>query len=389
MATQFLSMKEACARLGKTEDEVKALVRDGKLREFRDRGQLFFKADDVDRIGGGGTGAPLTPAKPGDSVAGGSKAGGSALGGSTFGDLALSDSPIGASHAGSPAVPKAKSADSAAGGLDLGGSSVGLSPSGSGELKLEALSDEKGKPEKPDVGLSGSDMLTLDEMEDLGKSGSRAGSKEDTVISSVGISVFDDDEIQIDVDPLAKTQVSPSVEDQISLEGVGSGSGLLDLTRESDDTSLGAELLDEIYPGEEESTVQEDMPTEVVPGMGLPAGAAPGPAYATAAVAAQPWMMAAAPVAPDPTANGFIGVMIVGVLMLGLTGTVLAAAVQGIAPAFLSMLYSQWIIMTAGAVGLSGVILAVGWLLGKQSQGKKPQPAAKAAAPTPAEGKKD
>ena len=30
---------------------------------------------------------------------------------------------------------------------------------------------------------------------------------------------------------------------------MGSGSGLLDLTRESDDTSLGAELLDEIAPG--------------------------------------------------------------------------------------------------------------------------------------------
>src|SRR5205085_11207552 len=37
--------------------------------------------------------------------------------------------------------------------------------------------------------------------------------------------------------------------DQVNLEGVGSGSGLLDLTRESDDTSLGAELLDEIAPG--------------------------------------------------------------------------------------------------------------------------------------------
>ena len=36
---------------------------------------------------------------------------------------------------------------------------------------------------------------------------------------------------------------------KLSLESVGSGSGLLDLTRESDDTSLGAELLDEIYPG--------------------------------------------------------------------------------------------------------------------------------------------
>jgi hypothetical protein len=32
---------------------------------------------------------------------------------------------------------------------------------------------------------------------------------------------------------------------------VGSGSGLLDLTRESDDTSLGAELLEEVYQSEE------------------------------------------------------------------------------------------------------------------------------------------
>src|SRR4029079_13907742 len=37
--------------------------------------------------------------------------------------------------------------------------------------------------------------------------------------------------------------------DQISLEGTGSGSGPLDLTRENGDTSLGAELLDEIAPG--------------------------------------------------------------------------------------------------------------------------------------------
>ncbi len=37
-------------------------------------------------------------------------------------------------------------------------------------------------------------------------------------------------------------------EESLPLENVGSGSGLLDLTRESDDTSLGAELLDEIYP---------------------------------------------------------------------------------------------------------------------------------------------
>lgn len=67
-----------------------------------------------------------------------------------------------------------------------------------------------------------------------------------------GMSVFGPDEVE-PVDPLAQTAVtnplSDTAQEDLSLESVGSGSGLLDLTRESDDTSLGAELLDEIYPG--------------------------------------------------------------------------------------------------------------------------------------------
>ena len=66
-----------------------------------------------------------------------------------------------------------------------------------------------------------------------------SGGKGDTVITAEGISIFDDEDLEIEAaDPMAKTQIAPSLEDQISLEGVGSGSGLLDLTRESDDTSL-------------------------------------------------------------------------------------------------------------------------------------------------------
>jgi len=67
---------------------------------------------------------------------------------------------------------------------------------------------------------------------------------------ATGVSVFDTDEVE-PVDPSAQTQVTANVseEEELALSGVGSGSGLLDLTRESDDTSLGAELLDEIRPG--------------------------------------------------------------------------------------------------------------------------------------------
>jgi excisionase family DNA binding protein len=69
-------------------------------------------------------------------------------------------------------------------------------------------------------------------------------------VSDSGISVFDAGEVDA-ADPAARTSVSVPSEDEeeLALESVGSGSGLLDLTREADDTSLGAELLDEIYPG--------------------------------------------------------------------------------------------------------------------------------------------
>lgn len=65
-----------------------------------------------------------------------------------------------------------------------------------------------------------------------------------------GIDVFQPEEVE-SADPMEQTQVTSSVpeeEDEMAIESVGSGSGLLDLTRESDDTSLGAELLDEIKP---------------------------------------------------------------------------------------------------------------------------------------------
>ena len=54
MAKPFYSMEEICETLGKSPDEVRQLVRDGVLREFRDAGKIFFKAEDVDQLAGGG-----------------------------------------------------------------------------------------------------------------------------------------------------------------------------------------------------------------------------------------------------------------------------------------------------------------------------------------------
>src|SRR5512133_1357763 len=50
MAKMFYTMDETKAALGKSEDEIKQLAREGKLREFRDGPRLMFKADQVETL---------------------------------------------------------------------------------------------------------------------------------------------------------------------------------------------------------------------------------------------------------------------------------------------------------------------------------------------------
>ncbi len=50
MAKMFYSAVEAAKKLGKKEDDLKALVRAGKLREFRDADTFNYKVDDVDAL---------------------------------------------------------------------------------------------------------------------------------------------------------------------------------------------------------------------------------------------------------------------------------------------------------------------------------------------------
>ena len=62
MAKPFYSLDEVSSMLGKSPEQITSLVRSGTLREFRDSGKVFFKAEDVERLRGGGG-----VAGPGDS----------------------------------------------------------------------------------------------------------------------------------------------------------------------------------------------------------------------------------------------------------------------------------------------------------------------------------
>ena len=114
-------------------------------------------------------------------------------------------------------------------------SSIGLADSREGT----GLIDTGGAASDPGA-LGGSGLGLADSREALDLSDSRDGT---------GVSVFDTDHGGEGSDQTASGEAVE--EEDLGLDAVGSGSGLLDLTRESDDTSLGAELLEEVYSSEE------------------------------------------------------------------------------------------------------------------------------------------
>jgi hypothetical protein len=301
MAKMFYTMEETQAALGKNEEEVKQLAREGRLREFRDGPRLMFKSDQVDQLraelGGGGPAVDQIDLGPSDSGA-----------------------PIG--------LVESRGAS---------GTSITLTDTDAG-----------GSTPKDDTALAA----------DLGLAGSMGGSMPGRGESRAGrthsgsvINVFGTEEEE--ADPMAQTAISPGAQEQINLEGVGSGSGLLDLTRESDDTSLGAELLDEIAPGERAGG--SDIGTGAMAGIEEPRGGV------TRGVGAPVFVEAY-----DPGATA-LGAMSLGAALFMLIGAIaVVSAVVGTRPRIIEMLAEQNLLVLAG-IGLviAAIFAVVGLVVGK------------------------
>jgi hypothetical protein len=176
----------------------------------------------------------------------------------------------------------------------------------------------------------------------------RTPTKEDTVISAEGISIFDDEDLEIEAaDPMAKTQISAAIEDQVALEGVGSGSGLLDLTRESDETSLGAEVLDHI-----------DMEGAA------PAGAELAGAYGATHEVIVPAQMVEE---TDPQ-SGLFGGLTTGLAVVMLAMVLVAvAAITGVVPEIVATMADNAVGVIVGAIVLCIIGAVIGWFVGKSA----------------------
>jgi len=372
MAGMFYSLKDAAEKLKKTQEELKQLVKQGKLREFRDGAHLLFKIDEVEALMADTS--IMAPAE---------------------GQLGLVQGPTPAEEPSAPEIPE----------LELP------------EMEIpEAAVPEQQMPEEiPEAEIPG---LETPEIEAPAPAEQPADTEEislapetgipipeseltsaDTALTSEGISVLGetDRDYQVTDDTLAETTGTlgttgtmgttgtggttpePSleeIEEDVSMDTFGSGSGLLDLSLQADDTSLGA-ILDEIYSAEgaeaKEPAPAKSGPPEEAEQLEAPAELAGGELPEDELVAPQaiPEIAAIATayayIEPEPDViSNTLGILLFLPLALFIYTAVMAVGgLKGVLP-LAKIQGAIWYIMI-GAVVLTGVAVGAAFMLSRPS----------------------
>jgi hypothetical protein len=189
------------------------------------------------------------------------------------------------------------------------------------------------------------------------------------------VNVFDDDDLDEQVDPLAQTAVSDIA--GLGIDGAGSGSGIMELTRESDDTSLGQELLDEIYTSEDEGKEGESAEMGEATRAGLDEALPEGEAEAEAAepvsepaAAARPSRAVVTEVveyAPDAVSSSMTSLLAVSIAVLLVGGLGAVALQRGITPGLLELAYGKLMMFAGGALGVGALAAAITYFVAKRS----------------------
>jgi len=427
MAGMFYSLKEAAQRLGIGEDQVKQLAKDGKLREFRDGSNLLFKIEEVNALVAEGIDlsadelelpAEESAARALDDTA-------AAPGESVEEDIFKLDE---------EAAPAVEAEGSEASDLDL-----------IPELEepQAAETEPQAQEEAPELEVEGAETPDSTAEEDLllaepaaeepeqpiteeAEGSSAAGSSEeislaqesgvlaegsdisdmDTALTGEGVNVLGetdtdynvtDDSMAETAGPAASAGTSAEasleeIEDDVNLDSFGSGSGLLDLSLQADDTSLGG-ILDEIYTaegGEGEATPAEGEPAEAE--VGAEAGEGPafedigaeaehGPGEEEAAVPEAVAVMPAAMVPayaealPDAQSNILGMLLFLPLIALLYTAIVTVAAMKNVMPAILTSVQSLIPYIMGGGIVLALAVFGISFTAGREKAPRVAKPA--------------
>ncbi len=350
MAGMFYSLEEAAEKLNQTEEELKQIVKEGKLREFRDGPNLLFKVEEVEALM-----SDIGVTKPEEVP-----------------ELEPEVPPT--------ETPPLESPEPEIPDFEVPESEAPTPPVEDVDLDEILLAPETGTP---DISNDLTDA--------------------DTALTGQGTSVLGqtDRDYEITDDTMADTVIPPGtssevpleeIEEDVNLDSFGSGSGLLDLSLQADDTSLGG-ILDEIYTAEGEG--QEAGEAEADSAVALSAEAdqmipeeelaVPQPTQEVSALAA-PFMERE----PDKQSN-ILGMMLFLPLAVVVYTTVVAVAgLRSVMPSILANIQGLiWYIMAAFAV-LTGIIGSASFMAGgERSTSAKPKKAKKEKKPKKEKVKKE
>jgi hypothetical protein len=405
MAGMFYSLQQVIEKLGKNEVQIKTLVREGKLREFRDGAKQLYKVEDVEALASVPKG---DTAILNDSMN---------LAIDETGEISLApeelDMLMGDDNSNSKNESKFKLDET---GALMADEVLGQEPP-EGEVELFPADDAKDN--NFDLGELAAEETKAGQKSGSVKSGSgipdsdkKSLANGDTNISlssdSINVLSNSDTEFKLSDDTSGETKLiktSPDalddksedemsvarLDDDINLDSFGgSGSGLLDLSLQADDTSLGA-VLDDIYP-EPQNAVAGKAATPVG---GLAAEAekifeqneAQAYEQAETAPAAPAAIAMMAEPAPDAASNTFGITLFIPMIVMVYTAIVVVSGYKSISD--LKILSSLEPIIWYAAGGAAALVILMAIIASVMSSGgtKKPKQA-KVKQPKPKKEKK-
>lgn len=403
MAGMFYTLQEVIEKLGKAEAEIRGLVKEGKLREFRDGAKQLYKIEDVDAIassakGGGAvlndsleisideTGEVSLAPEELDVLMGT----GADKGQETNFKLDETGELLGEETLGG--TPRSEKGDKS-----KGGSEILLSPAESGEAKIDTKLPGTGSSSTSSISLTstgsqqGSDLTSGDTKISEGGDTINVLSESDTGYkisedTSGDTKLMDKKSKALDQKGKADDAGIARLDEDINLEGAGgagSGSGLLDLSLQADDTSLGA-VLDDIYPESPSAAVEKtplpevsaEEPDKMLEGSEAAAVGVPEevmPQETSAAMPAGAVMTFEAPA--DSTSNVFGAILFVPLIVLIYSAI---AVISGYKPILnMPIVSSVGPIIWYVAAGLCAVTILgvlIGTFAGAPKKPKEPKP---------------
>jgi hypothetical protein len=416
MAKLFYTLEETSAKLAKDEGAISELVAQGKLREFRDHdNNLMFKRDEVDAMSEASAGSMELDL--GDAPAAGSDSFELDLSDSSLdarSGTGRSESPVGLKPVGEnpdemtleldlgeePAAgassPKASAAPEIDLDLDLAATG-GTAKADDAPFELDLGDDGAGKTGAKGASASmsaiapggGREEMTLEL--DLGDEPApavpapRANARPDDSLGSMAAGSAAGaagGDLGLEGSNVDASPEGSSIADRIGIDGVSSGSGLMDLTNDSESSTIGAALMDEAFASEEGAELPAnasgifggESTEEGGSGAGL-AAAAVGVAAAAAVATGKkgsPPIFTSGPATPEAYSGSWSGLG-VGMLLPASLGLIAAAAMvvskQLGAPPDLAVLYAKdWMMYTGAFAGLIGVSGAIGFFVGKATE---------------------